>query len=119
MRMYHAACCVKFLHAVSAIPHPGPVRSISGSHKEDYYFLAARVAGLAEYGCRSEYLCFIMPSWMMTHAVQFLTTFVISLMKAIDIRSESAVKLLAEFLDMDDGYVDGGRHVNAEHFAHG
>ncbi|KAF4582688.1 hypothetical protein EYR40_002612 [Pleurotus pulmonarius] len=33
--------------------------------------------------------------------VEFLTTFVISLMKAIDIRSESAVKLLAEFLDMD------------------
>lgn len=40
-------------------------------------------------------------------------------MKAIDIRSESAVKLLAEFLDMDAPYVQGGRHVNAEHFAHG
>lgn len=50
---------------------------------------------------------------------QFLTTFIISLMKAIDIRSESAVKLLAEFLDMDVPYVEGGRHVNAEHFAHG
>ncbi|TFY81550.1 hypothetical protein EWM64_g2462 [Hericium alpestre] len=44
--------------------------------------------------------------------------FTISLMKAIDIRSESAVKLLAEFLDMDTPYVDGGRFVNAEHFAH-
>lgn len=43
----------------------------------------------------------------------------ISLMKAIDIRSESAVKLLAEFLDMDSEYVAGGRHRNAEHFAHG
>lgn len=40
-------------------------------------------------------------------------------MKAIDIRAESAVKLLAEFLDLDAPYVEGGRHVNAEHFAHG
>ncbi|TEB19918.1 hypothetical protein FA13DRAFT_1743749 [Coprinellus micaceus] len=43
----------------------------------------------------------------------FLTNLIISLMKSIDIRSESAVKLLAEFLDMD-----GGKSVNAEHFAH-
>ncbi|ESK87546.1 ring finger domain protein [Moniliophthora roreri MCA 2997] len=50
--------------------------------------------------------------------IEFLTTFIISLMKAIDIRSESAVKLLAEFLDMDTPYVEGRRHVNAEHFAH-
>jgi E3 ubiquitin-protein ligase Topors len=50
---------------------------------------------------------------------QFLTTFILSLMKSIDIRSESAVKLLAEFLDMDTEYVEGARHVNAEHFAHG
>jgi len=50
---------------------------------------------------------------------QFLVTFVISLMKSIDIRSENAVKLLAEFLDMDTQYVPGERHVNAEHFAHG
>jgi hypothetical protein len=40
-------------------------------------------------------------------------------MKAIDIRSESAVKLLSEFLDLDAPYIEGGRHVNAEHFAHG
>ncbi len=40
-------------------------------------------------------------------------------MKAIDIRSESAVKLLSEFLDIDEPYVFGGRHRNAEHFAHG
>jgi len=40
-------------------------------------------------------------------------------MKSIDIRSESAIKLLAEFLDMDGPYVQGGRHVHAEHFAHG
>ncbi|TFY61587.1 hypothetical protein EVG20_g6997 [Dentipellis fragilis] len=50
--------------------------------------------------------------------VEFLTTFVLSLMKSIDIRSESAVKLLAEFLDMDAPYTPGGRHTNAEHFAH-
>ncbi|KAH8980119.1 hypothetical protein EDB92DRAFT_1954303 [Lactarius akahatsu] len=49
----------------------------------------------------------------------FLVTFVISLMKSIDIRSESAIKLLAEFLDMDTSYTPGERHVNAEHFAHG
>ena len=40
-------------------------------------------------------------------------------MKAINIRSESAVKLVSEFLDMDVPYTPGGRHVNAEHFAHG
>ncbi|KAG7441758.1 uncharacterized protein BT62DRAFT_907598 [Guyanagaster necrorhizus] len=45
--------------------------------------------------------------------VEFFTMFTISLMKSIDIRSESAVKLLAEFLDMDTG----GRTM-AEHFAH-
>ncbi|KZT30048.1 hypothetical protein NEOLEDRAFT_1020686, partial [Neolentinus lepideus HHB14362 ss-1] len=50
--------------------------------------------------------------------VEFLTTFIISLMKSIDIRSESAIKLLAEFLDMDQPYVQGRRYKNAEHFAH-
>ncbi|KAJ3576318.1 hypothetical protein NP233_g498 [Leucocoprinus birnbaumii] len=50
--------------------------------------------------------------------VEFLTNLIISLMKAIDIRSESAVKLLAEFLDMDSHYESGNRHINAEHFAH-
>ncbi|KAK0439693.1 uncharacterized protein EV420DRAFT_1279459, partial [Desarmillaria tabescens] len=45
--------------------------------------------------------------------LRFFMTFTISLMKSIDICSESAVKLLAEFLDIDTG----GR-VMAEHFAH-
>lgn len=36
-------------------------------------------------------------------------------MKSLDIRSEPAVRLLAEFLDMDSG----GERTNAEHFAHG
>ncbi|KZV59857.1 hypothetical protein PENSPDRAFT_594792 [Peniophora sp. CONT] len=50
--------------------------------------------------------------------VEFLVTFVLSLMKSIDIRAESAVKLIAEFLDMDKPYSPGGRYVNSEHFAH-
>ncbi|KAJ3512589.1 hypothetical protein NLJ89_g3434 [Agrocybe chaxingu] len=50
--------------------------------------------------------------------VEFLTTLIISLMKSIDIRSESAVKLISEFLDMDEGYIPGRRQTNAEHFAH-
>ncbi|KAF9530723.1 hypothetical protein CPB83DRAFT_762476 [Crepidotus variabilis] len=50
--------------------------------------------------------------------VEFLTTLILSLMKSIDIRSESAVKLISEFLDMDEPYTPGGRHRNAEHFAH-
>ncbi|KAK0468835.1 hypothetical protein IW261DRAFT_1517090 [Armillaria novae-zelandiae] len=45
--------------------------------------------------------------------VEFFTTFTVSLMKSIDLRSESAVKLLAEFLDID---TDG--RIMAEHFAH-
>ncbi|KAK0196328.1 hypothetical protein F5146DRAFT_1101368 [Armillaria mellea] len=45
--------------------------------------------------------------------VEFFTTFTVSLMKSIDIRSESAVKLLAEFLD-----IDTGARAMAEHFAH-
>ncbi|KZT66282.1 hypothetical protein DAEQUDRAFT_471097 [Daedalea quercina L-15889] len=45
---------------------------------------------------------------------QFLTTFTLSLMKSLDIRSEPAVRLLAEFLDMDSE----GERVKAEHFAH-
>ncbi|TCD65009.1 hypothetical protein EIP91_003330 [Steccherinum ochraceum] len=57
--------------------------------------------------------------------VEFLTTFTISLMKSLDIRSESAVKLLAEFLDMDTerdlqaGGSSPDPRANAEHFAHG
>lgn len=39
-------------------------------------------------------------------------------MKSIDLRSESAVKLLAEFLDID-AEPDTGQRTNAEHFAHG
>ncbi|KAG9000551.1 hypothetical protein FRB90_011789, partial [Tulasnella sp. 427] len=48
--------------------------------------------------------------------VEFLTSFILALMKSIDIRAESAVKLLSEFLDMDA--TESGRRPNAEHFAH-
>jgi hypothetical protein len=43
-------------------------------------------------------------------------------MKSIDIRSEAAVNLLSEFLDLDTGHntqANGGARKNAEHFAHG
>jgi len=40
-------------------------------------------------------------------------------MRSIDIRSEAAVKLIAEFLDLDEPHSQDGRPVNAEHFAHG
>ena len=48
-----------------------------------------------------------------------MTTFTLSIMKSLDIRSESAVKLLSEFLDMDQPYLEGNPHPNAEHLAHG
>ena len=38
-------------------------------------------------------------------------------MKSLDIRSEPAVRLLSEFLDMDAEH--GHERANAEHFAHG
>ena len=65
-----------------------------------------------------------------------MTTYVISLLKAIDIRSDSAIKvwrvsitrnttshglqLLSEFLDTEAVFTETGkRYPNAEHFAHG
>ncbi len=47
--------------------------------------------------------------------VEFLTTYILSLIKAIDIRSEPAVRLLAEFLETPNG--PGYPHAS-EHFAH-
>lgn len=43
---------------------------------------------------------------------EFLTTYILSLLKAIDIRSDPAIRLLAEYLD-DERYPRA-----AEHFAH-
>ena len=47
--------------------------------------------------------------------VEFLTTYILSLLKAIDIRSEPAVRLISEYLETPQGpnYPRG-----AEHFAH-
>jgi len=53
--------------------------------------------------------------------VEFLTTYVLSLLKAIDIRSEPAVRLLREFLDPsgEHGPRNGLEFPNGtEHFAH-
>jgi len=56
--------------------------------------------------------------------VEFLTTFTVSLLKSIDIRSEPAVKLLSEFLDLDSEHElqvvsrNDSPRANAEHFAH-
>ena len=46
---------------------------------------------------------------------ELLTTSILSLLKAVDIRSEPAVLLLAEFLDSPSG---PGHPHGAEHFAH-
>lgn len=46
--------------------------------------------------------------------VEFLTTYILSLLKAIDVRSEAAIRLLSDYLD-DERY-DYPRA--AEHFAH-
>ncbi|KAJ9105542.1 hypothetical protein QFC19_003524 [Naganishia cerealis] len=48
--------------------------------------------------------------------VEFLTTYIVSLMKSIDIRSEPAVRLLADFLDERGS--QGRDRRGAEHFAH-
>lgn len=50
--------------------------------------------------------------------LEFMTSYVITLIKMIDLRRERGVKLLAEYLD--PGVRDGeGRMKNAEHLAHG
>ncbi|KAF9506541.1 hypothetical protein BS47DRAFT_395754 [Hydnum rufescens UP504] len=51
--------------------------------------------------------------------VEFLTAFVLSLLRTIDIRSEPAIRVLAEFLDLGGApYTEGAAKSNAEHFAH-
>lgn len=48
---------------------------------------------------------------------QFLTTYIISLMRSIDIRSEPAVRLLSDFLDIRGS--EGRERQGTEHFVHG
>ncbi|KDQ17204.1 hypothetical protein BOTBODRAFT_172272 [Botryobasidium botryosum FD-172 SS1] len=49
--------------------------------------------------------------------VEFLTTFITSMLKEVDIRGEAAIRVLSEFLDMDSSGQRGGGS-KAEHFAH-
>ncbi|CAE6496492.1 unnamed protein product [Rhizoctonia solani] len=49
--------------------------------------------------------------------IEFLTSFILSLAKSIDIRTESAVKLISEFLDINGRPSPAGGTV-AEHFVH-
>jgi len=50
--------------------------------------------------------------------LEFMTSYVMTLIKMIDLRRERGVRLLAEYLDL--GVRDGeGRMKNAEHLAHG
>ncbi|WVR04167.1 hypothetical protein IAU60_001167 [Kwoniella sp. DSM 27419] len=57
--------------------------------------------------------------------VEFLTTYILSLLKTIDIRSEPAIRLLADFLDPSDEFASTSARATepeypraAEHFAH-
>ncbi|WWD16880.1 hypothetical protein CI109_101312 [Kwoniella shandongensis] len=52
--------------------------------------------------------------WSPLIDVEYLTTYILSLLKAIDIRSEPAIRLLADFLDVDEVTYPRG----AEHFSH-
>ncbi|CAE6447087.1 unnamed protein product, partial [Rhizoctonia solani] len=49
--------------------------------------------------------------------IEFLTSFILSLTKSIDIRTESAIKLISEFLDINRRPSPSGG-TTAEHFAH-
>ncbi|KAB5590155.1 Zinc finger, C3HC4 type (RING finger) protein [Ceratobasidium theobromae] len=49
--------------------------------------------------------------------VEFLTSFILSLVKSIDIRTEAAVKLIGEFLDLSGRRSPSGGTI-AEHFVH-
>lgn len=49
---------------------------------------------------------------------KFLTSFILSLVKSIDIRTEAAVKLIGEFLDLSGRRSPSGGTI-AEHFVHG
>ncbi|CAE6486341.1 unnamed protein product [Rhizoctonia solani] len=49
--------------------------------------------------------------------IEFLTSFILSLAKSIDIRTESAIKLISEFLDIN-GRPSPSGGTTAEHFVH-
>lgn len=128
----HTARSVQLLHPFPLPSNARPILCIPRLHPSSDYIPQTRTTSVARSGCRGEIFVSSMRLYFsllnlrtplfrysLDGLLQFLTTFTVSLMKSIDIRAESAIKLLAEFLDMDTPYVDGGRHINAEHFAHG
>ena len=129
------ARCIKLIHTLPPVPIPHTVFFFTGFNNSNDHFLEEGAEGVDEFRRRGSpsftshfsaclSLLPALPSIIPVYSyvnLQFLTTFTLSLMKSIDIRSEAAVNLLAEFLDMDAGHNtqgNGGRK-NAEHFAHG
>jgi hypothetical protein len=110
-------------HSLSTFSDSNTVCCLTRLDHSRYDFSTQGTSGLAEPRHRGMYhVCIECKPYrteVFFYPFEFLVTFTISLMKSIDIRCESAVKLLAEFLDLDSPYFLGARHTNAEHFAHG
>lgn len=51
--------------------------------------------------------------------VEFLTNYIVTLMKSLDLRDESAIRLLADLLDPRIPYSEDSRKPNTEHLVHG
>lgn len=51
--------------------------------------------------------------------VEFLTNYIVTLIKMLDLRSEAGIKLLSELMDPSIPYTAEGRKPNTEHLAHG
>jgi len=113
------ACRVKQYHKVPPIPHPGSILCECGSNYPNHHIPEKGTTRLGGSGCGGASISLPMSRIRRSSVTQFLTNLIISLMKSIDIRSEAAVKLLGEFLDMDSANIPDGKPVNAEHFAHG
>lgn len=50
--------------------------------------------------------------------VEFLTSYIVMMIKTLDLRSEGGIKILSELLDPNIPYTEEGRHPNTEHLAH-
>jgi E3 ubiquitin-protein ligase Topors len=51
--------------------------------------------------------------------IEFLTNYIIALIKTVDLRSEAGIKLLADLMDPGNPYLEETRKPNTEHLAHG
>ncbi len=51
--------------------------------------------------------------------VEFLTNYIVLLIKMLDLRSEAGIKLLADLIDPGMQYSEEARKPNSEHLAHG